>query len=248
MSKEILTFKSVQVDAQTIGSSVELPLSFFCDGHSFPNERITRLEEQRAVRWLLDQESCRRLFLGELGVASCNYRDSIPDSVFDQIRHRQGGDVDFVALESESPTHAACVEFKRVKVRVHADGKETVNGLEELEKLIRQGNQRQSMGFWKTFICAIAVVDNHLLETPNTLLRRGDPRDYQRVYHLGQHTAIHEDVGILLIEVAQPSGKDFGSRFGFGICKLKEAKVLEQPPNLTECLKTYFRQSSEGTV
>ena len=246
MSREPLFFDFVFMDTVTIGPGPLASTSFFQDGQAVSSDRIVNLWEQDVVAWILASVRRRDLLFSKICLAPGPYADSILDSEFPLTLTTQGGDLDFVMLEGGDSTQGICVEFKKVKVRIDPQGGESVNNLPGLETLIKQGNKRQSQGFRKTYICAVAVIDAHKFQTPNTLLRGMETPKVQAFYDLGSMAGIHSDVGILLIEIPQPTGKSFHEFSGFKICKIKEAGVLEQPPRLTEDLRTLFRSKAGG--
>ena len=246
MSRESLTFDCVIMDRIVIGPGPVTSVPCFQDGHAISPDRIVDLTEQEVIAWMLASEPCRSLFFSKICLASGPYADSVLELKFPLTLISQGGDLDFVMLEGGDPTRGVCVEFKKVKVRIDKQGEERINHLPALETLIKQGNKRQSQGFRKSYICALAVVDAHEFRTPNTLTRgMGSPK-VQALFELGSMAGIHDDVGVLLIEMPQPTGKSFKDFIGFNICKVKEAGVLEQPARLTEDLQALFRQSMKG--
>jgi len=246
MSRELLVFHFVFTDTVTIGPGPITSTLFFQDSHAVSLDRIVDLKEQDVVAWILASERRRDLFFSKICLAPGPYDDSILDSEFPLTLTTQGGDLDFVILEGGDATQGVCVEFKKVKVRIDQQGGERVNNLPGLETLIKQGNKRQSQGFRKTYICAVAVIDAHEFQSPNTLQRGMETPEVQAFYDLGSMVGIHSDVGILLIEIPQPTGKSFHEFSGFKICKVKEAGVLEQPPRLSEDLRTHFRSKAGG--
>jgi len=246
MNTKCLAFDFVYSDTITLGPGVQEPSSFFQDGPSLSSERITDEGEQKLVHWILCNVNRRQLLLSKICTNPGHHLDSILDKEFPRSAIPRGGDIDFIVLDGNNPTQGVCIEFKKVKVRIDSNGEERVNGLNELEKLIAQGNARQSQGFWKSYICAVAVVDSHQHKTPNVFLRRGERQEFKRFYDLANMSGLHPDVGILLMEVSQPTGKSFNAMFGFGICEVRPAGILAQPIRLTEELQALFRKSMEG--
>lgn len=246
MSRERLTFDCVFMDTVSLGPGPIGSTSFFQDGHATSPERIVELPEQEVVSWFLAINDYRDLFFSKICLSSGPYVDSVLDREFPLSLTTQGGDIDFVMLEGGDPSRGICVEFKRVKVRVDQHGEERINNLPGLETLIKQGNKRQSQGFHKSYICAVAVVDAHEFQTPNAVTRGMRSPKVQAFYELNSLSGIHNEVGILLIEIPQPTGKSFKELSGFKICKVKEAGVLEQPPRLTEDLQALFRSKLGG--
>lgn len=245
MSTELLAFKYTYFDCTPVDA--EKTMTLFHDDVPCSSERITNNNEQEIVKWILSNAQCRRLMLSEItDTPSEAYKDSIPDNSFPKCIRPKGGDIDFVILEDDAPSKAVCVEFKKVKVRIDRDGQERINNLGGLNQLINQGNERQSQGFFKTYICAVALIDSHQYKTSNVLVRGMNCGEVNRFYNLDSIGGIHSDVGVILAEIAQPTGKSFNEMFGFGVCTLKAAVILEQPSRLTEDVETLFKCSNRG--
>lgn len=246
MRTRTLTFDYIYADTVRLGPGTYDRVDVFVDHREGVGERISDRGEQDLVKWVLEDEVRRRYLISKICKAPGRSLDGIQDREFQLSKTPQGGDLDLVVLEHDHPSQGVCVEFKKLKVRLDPDGEEKVNGLDKLEKLVAQGNARQSQGFWKTYICAIAVIDKHESEAANIFARRAESPEMHRFYNLDGLSGIHQDVGVLLLELSQPTGKFFGELFGLGICKVKEAAVLEQPARLTEDLQALFRQPMKG--
>jgi hypothetical protein len=246
MSTGHLVFDYIYVDTATLDPKEFSAICLFQDEPSTLSSRITDQDEQILVRWLLSNDMRRQRFLSNISNGPGRYRDSIMDKEFPLSSTPKGGDIDLVLLEGDSLARAVCVEFKKVKVRIDSNGKELVNGLGGLKKLIAQGNARQSQGFWKTYICAVAVIDKHDAEAANVFARRPESQEILEFYNLISSSGIHPEVGVILMEVSQPTRKAYESMFGLGTCKVREAGVLEQPIKLTEDLQTVFRKPAGG--
>ena len=239
MSNKLLVFKYTYFDS--VHLDAEKTMKLFQDDVPYSTERITENYEQAIVKWILSNVQCRDLMFSEITDAPSAYKDSILDKSFPKSIRPEGGDIDFVMPEGGNPSKAVCVEFKKVKVRIDDDGRERVNNLDKLERLIQQGNKRQSQGFYKSYICAVALIDSHQYKSPNVFVRGMEGEDVKRFYNLDSIGGVHNDVGIILAEIAQPTGKSFNEMFGFGVCKLKDAVILEQPSRLTEDVQELFK-------
>ncbi len=239
MSKKLLAFKYTYFDSVHFDAVKTMKL--FQDDVPYSAERITDNDEQAIVKWILSNVQCRDLIFSEITHTPGAHKDSILDNSFPKSIRPEGGDIDFVMPEGDNPSKAVCVEFKKVKVQIDDDGRERVNNLSKLKQLIQQGNKRRSQGFYKSYICAVALIDSHQYKSPNVLVRGMEGKDIKKFYNLDSIGGVHNDVGIILAEIAQPTGKSFNEMFGFGVCKLKDAVILEQRPRLTEDVQELFK-------
>lgn len=211
------------------------------DDVEYSDERILRVQEQELVRGILSDRISREILFDEIDYPYGPFRDSVPDGEFPESVGRRGGDIDFVGLLGGFPSRAICIEFKKVKVKVFEDGSEKVNKLAALEQLIWQGNERRGQGFHKTYICAVAVIDSHERKTPNVLTRGASGEEIQQFYNLDCLGGIHPDVGIVLAEIVQPTGRSYKDMWGFGACLLRQASPQEQSTRITTDISSRIR-------
>ena len=244
MSTRLLIFDYIYVQTAKLGPGELERISLFMDQEEMSDNRITAHGESDLVSWILSNEVRRQHLFSKISHAPGRSQDGIQDRYFQLSKTPKGGDLDLVVLEGDRPSQGVCVEFKKVKIRLDSNGVEKVNGLDKLDKLIAQGNARQSQGFWKSYICGIAVIDKHKAEAANIFSRGPESQEIQKFYNLDRLAGIHADVGVLLLELTQPTGKPHDELFGLGICKVKEAGILEQPARLTEDLQALFRRNS----
>ena len=213
----------------------------FNDSLAISQDRVTRQIETDIVKWVINKDVCRKLLFNELSITSTLMLDGIKDKCFPNSMKPKGGDIDFICLQDNNHFQAVCIEFKKVKIRIDANGDERINHLGGLETLIQQGNLRRSQGFFKTYICVVSLIDNHLYKTPNIFTRRKSGR-YNCTYNIDEMQGINNEVGIILIEITQPTGKPYNEMFGFGTCNIKNAVGIEQSRNLTKEIEHLFRR------
>jgi hypothetical protein len=208
-----------------------------CDRYQ---QHVTDICEQDLVRWILGNSLCRQMFIPKVAQRYGQYRESIPHSKFYNSMSPKGGDIDFIILDGDNFTHAVCVEFKRIKFHVRPNGKCDINKIEELKRLIAQGNARYRQGFWKSFICPIAVIDSHEHKTSNVLVKDHESAGTRIIQKLCEMVGLQDSVGIIIVEITQPTVQSIDLMGGCAIVKVKDAIEQTQSVKLTDDLMTVF--------
>jgi hypothetical protein len=168
------------------------------------------------------------------------YRCEVPKANFDALQH-DGGDVDFVGINRCIPTEATCIEFKNVKVEIDNEGNEKVTKLLKLEKLTKQGNERRGEGFFKTYVAAISSIYSANCEIYNNYLPGMNSQEAKRIYNIQNDYSLDEKVGILIVEIVQPTNKNINDTCCFGVCVARPAKPQEQNEKITSDIKRIFK-------
>ena len=65
-------------------------------------------------------------------------------------------------------------------------------------------------------------------------------KEYKRIYEIHNLGLLDSEVGTLLIEIEQPTGKDFQKKGQINIAKLKESTKQSQSRQVTEDFKRIF--------
>lgn len=143
------------------------------------------------------------------------------------------GDVDILLWEDGNPNETIAIECKRVKVAVARGGKETANRLSQIDKGIKQATQLRNHGFHRTYVAFLILTDGRNKTKVNTMFRYAGSDTVAQVYNVPWHSELHADVGVIYIQITQPTGLDFSEMHGLGICIDKEAVKLQQSEKIT---------------
>lgn len=168
---------------------------------------------------------------------------SVADPII-QDRNKKPGDIDILLCSPEHAEQAIAIEMKRVKVSLTDDGSQKVNQLNELDEGIPQANGLQSLGFWKSYLMPIVVVDARAKKSPNTLLKYEVQDETRRIYEVPLQPALHHDVGVAYVEIVQPTGRSYNEQVVVGICIDKPACELQQPFDLTKRISTWLSHTN----
>lgn len=240
-SRRSLVFDYIHSHTVTIKPGTT-SITLFQDDAPYSSERIPNLKEEEIVSFILADQGKRQLFLSKITSQPGLFFEALPDRELPNGVASTGGDIDLLIIENGDPSRAIAIEFKKVKIRVDSEGEQRVNNLGGLSKLINQGNQRRSQGFYKSFICAIAVIDSAEFKTPNVIVKRTNSEPTERLYNLDSAEGIHPDVGIILIEVPQPTGASYRTLSGFGVCLLRLGTPQDQPSRITNDIYSLLRK------
>jgi hypothetical protein len=168
---------------------------------------------------------------------------------------RKPGDIDVLIVDPQLPQESVAIECKRVKIRVIAEGAHHVNLFEHVLEGVHQANALREFGFFQTYLCVIAVVDASAQQEWNIPNRGLDPA---ATHHYGEHKTLarfiafpgreelHKEIGILLLEVIQPTGGSITELPSLGICVHHPATPQTQRSCLTNKLAAYFHDRTCG--
>lgn len=104
--------------------------------------------------------------------------------------------------------------------------------------------QRESLAFHRNYLLIIGQVFGRNFTRENTLFRKARPETQEQIYEFQHRESLHEDVGIIFVEIVQPTGKSYKQQVNVCICIDKEAARLEQRADLTNRIKDLFQLKS----
>ena len=238
--RRILAFKTIVYDTNLIIPKVS-SYSFFQPHSSVSEESATIKSEQAMVRWLFSCSILKSLIIGEIAGYDTNIVSAIEvqQPIITEPNNRPGN-IDILICNKFRPEQTIAIESKRAKVVVYQNGSQKVNKLKEIEKGIKQANGLQSMGFWKSYLLLLIVIDARLKNGSNVIFKYGQHSETSSVYEVPMNASLNRDVGVAYIEIVQPTGKDINKMALVGICIDKRAQELQQGASLTERVRTYL--------
>jgi hypothetical protein len=232
--------RCVAFDTQTLRAGVTR-LEFFqaeAPGHV---DLATDLKEPELVKWLMADFGVRALILEALSLSAAAESYTEVRSPFIADPNRKPGDIDLLACEVSRPDQAVVVECKRVKVRA-AGGSERINRLEALSGADAQARELYRLGFSRTYLCVIAVVDGRGNDDQNFLFRGTSDTNYKRIIEFAWGVTLPEEVGLLYVEIVQPVQRAIAEAGMVCAAVPKAAKPRVQPEHLTACVDNYVRE------
>lgn len=215
----------------------------FTDYDVLQEDRVTEVPESRIIRALFSS-SAQDLIFPELGVSKNS-------SIFYDVREpvvqfgQQPGDIDVLIADGGRADLAIALQCKRVKVLALNHDEDKANKIDSIAGGVRQANlQRSTFGFYRNYL-VIIIQTVGKLRTRNNTLARGPSRDtLKKVYHFPQRESLHEDIGIVFIEITQPTGKSWTRMAQIAICVDQDAHRLEQPARLTNRIQELMHKTN----
>lgn len=198
-------------------------------------DKITDENEEQILRWLMFS-SGGQLLLDKLHLSrDARFQFSVRKPVVENPNH---SDVDLIICEPEFPQFSVGIQCKRVKIESLNEKQDEVNKLPDIKKAVVQANkQRENLGFHRNYLLIISQIFGRKFTAENAIFRKARPETRQRIYEFPQRESLHEDVGIIFVEIGQPTGKSFRHQVNICLRIDKEAKKLEQTSSLTNRVK-----------
>jgi hypothetical protein len=241
--KNYLVFDCINTDklvfkaGQTIRAGESFRL-FTTEDNGIEDKIIDESEEQ-ILNWLMSS-SGGSLLLDKLELPRNSQQAfSIRKPIVENPRH---SDIDLILCDPELPQFSVGIQCKRVKIEALNERQDEVNKLPDIKKAVIQANkQREIFGFHRNYLMIISQIFGRNFKHENAIFRKARPETRHQIYEFPQRESLHEDVGIIFVEIGQPTGKSFRTQVNICLRIDKGAARLDQPPNLTNRIKELFQ-------
>jgi len=232
----------IAFDAQTIPAGIydRLTASFFHDDLKFEDESSAKRDEQSILKWLFSRSELKEMIFEELSVKqNACHKLEVVDPIIENPR-KKPGDIDVLICEQKSPHEAIALECKRVKVIADDTGRDKVNKIDAIGNGVIQANAVMNLGFHNTCLAVLTVVDGRLRKEYNTLFRGSTDETFKRVYEFPQRNKLHKDIGIMFLELIQPTGKDITRMAAVAVAVDRRPMPRKQPVSLNNKISALF--------
>lgn len=218
-----VTFREIAFHwAQLRPGIVEL----FTDDGSLPPDRISQRAEQWLVGWLVNDAGARQLLCEMLQRSPAAFFRTAVQKPFYTANE---GDIDLLVCDPGSPHQAVAIECKRVKVYVEDEGNDSINRLDAVGEGVKQAKKLYGkFGFFQTYLAVISAVDSanrKRLNIPSRGItsesvpnRDTSTTTFRSILQFPRREELPSDIGIILIELVQPSGRAFQEQGIVRIC------------------------------
>lgn len=238
--KTVIPFQFIAYHLQTVPPGLR-ELMFFSEPQDTDAESAVNWYEQELLGWLFDNDRVRRLILRSLELREdATARLSVTDP-FIEKRGTEAGDIDLLLFDDRAPDRAVAIECKRVKVKVESFEPETVTKLNGLEKGVREANKLFKLGFSKTYLAVLIVVDGRYRKEFGMLSRGATGQQFKSVYQFSNLTELHHSAGLTFIEVVQPSTLSIDEMGYVGVAGEKRAIPVDQREQITNKIMSLQR-------
>lgn len=235
--KKYLEFKVTAVDTLAFNKGETLHAgetrSLYGNYEGLDEDDVTGQRESEILKWLMSS-SFRGLLLSELGVGSDAF--VVRNVVRPVIENSQGkpGDIDLLICDGGRADQAIAIQCKRVKVTALNQDDDNLNKLSDISGGVKQANfQRNNLGFHRNYLLVVIEAYGKKRSANNALFRGPSQQTFKQIYEFPMRESLNDDVGVIFVEISQPTGKSFRNMAVVGVCIDKEAARLDQPPSLT---------------
>lgn len=247
---EVLTYRQISFDTAHIapGRTVKATL-FEAAPHPYVDgsTRVTEFDEKPLVRWLMMTLPSREIILDELRLPATAFY--CPEVVRPFYAPGEG-DLDLVLCPQLNPREGFAVECKRVKVESVNEGQDRINKLQDIAGGVRQANKLYNgpFAFFQTYLAIITEVEasgQQAINIPNrgvrshTTPQRGDTRTttFRQIVEFPGRAELHNDVGIIFIEIVQPSRLSIDKQATIRVCVYRRAQRRDQCNSVTNRIR-----------
>lgn len=246
--RKVLAFRAIVVDSMLFPAGTQISagesFTFFSPDDHEEEELITEKKktEEAVIKWLLGSEA-RQLLLEELGAEPSSFVDySVRRPIIENPQEKPG-DIDILICDGSRAEHAIAIQCKPVSVIAFNQDEDDVNKLPDIRVAVLQANkQREKLGFYKNYLAVIVKAYGRKRQRNNVLFRGPTQNTFQQIYEFPQRESLHPDVGIIFIQIIQPTGKSYNSMVEVAVCVDQEASPLVQSARLTNRVKEYMQQ------
>lgn len=245
----VLAFKTILVDSHHLPAGTFLSegdaLEFFSAKDQPEEEMITQKEkpEEEIIRWILGSPA-KDLLFDELKIEPDSFVDcSVKRPVIENPQEKPG-DIDILVCDGGVAEHAIAFQCKPVTVTAFNQDGDDINKLPDIKDAVLQVNkQRDTFGFYKNYLMVIVKAYGRKRAESNILFRGPSQGTLKQIYEFPYRGRLHDDVGIIFLEIVQPTGKSFNRMAQINICVDKGAATLSQPSRLTNRVKDYMQRA-----
>lgn len=227
-SRAFCTFRSLP------GSCLGPIIRLFDDASPKSDERVTDRSEKEIVDWFIGMRPAREILLDELGLPADTYiQTNVAEPLLERNRREPPGDIDLILVPD--PRQAIAIQVKRIRVLADTTHRDRTPGrqLGNVTRLVEQANGSRKIGFCANYALVLIECDGTQRSEYNFLLRDTSPDVFRRIYHLAKDQPIHPDVGLIFVEITQPTNASVDYAAVVAVCEDKRATRLDQPPELS---------------
>jgi len=244
---EVLIYRQISFDTARVTSSQSPFCPTLFEATRYPyidgSTRVTEFEEKAIVRWLMLCPASRHIVFDELGLPPAAFYGM---EIVRPFYASGEGDIDLILCPRGSPNRAVALECKRVKVEIVNAGQDKINKLQGVAEGVRQANKlyKGRLAFFQTYLAIITEVAAPAQEgedipmrglRPHSTPQRGDTKSttFRQIVEFPGRDDLDDEVGIVFIEVVQPSRLTIDSQATVRVCVYRRAEKRDQMDTVT---------------
>lgn len=213
-------------------------LSFFHEVQG-PAVDGTALLERELVGRIMNDVRLAEMLFDTLGLPPGTVGAREVVQPFLTSRDAKPGDIDLLLCAPNFPHRAVAIEWKRIKVRQGGGGRQRVNGESGLGRAIPQVNGLRQLAFCQTYLGIVVVCTDLSDRKLNFVFRGLGEREFADVVRLVDGLPLDPAVGVLYVELAQPSPDSVAKAGVVSMGVLRPANPVEQASDLTATIRNW---------
>lgn len=194
--------------------------------------------------WLVAFSLARDLLIEEFGLPHNTYvQTNVIEPLLERDRRKPPCDIDLIIIPE--PSRAIAIQVKRIRVVAETTHRDSTPGrqLGNISKLIEQANGSREIGFCANYALVLVECYGPARAEYNFIARGASPGVFRRIYHLTKDQPLHPDVGLIFVEVVQPTPTSIDRAGMVAVCIDKPAVGLDQMPDLTARVRQFITRS-----
>jgi hypothetical protein len=224
------------------------PKSLFEDEVPYCSDRVTDKSEAEILNWILRTPPARDLLFTNLDLLPTTYaQTSVIEPVLDRKTTRKPGDLDLILVaQPADPSRVISIQAKRVKVEAVNTYRDNVSNrhLGNVSVVIEQANGSRGLGFHLNYAMILIQVDGMARSEFNFLARGTTEGQFNRIYDRAWNVPLHSDVGLIFMEIAQPTGASIENSGYIAISVEKRSRPIEQPVSMNAKVRQLIQERS----
>jgi len=202
---------------------------------------VTELSELELSRWAFEGPVLTPRLWSDLNLPRpAAVRFNVGEPLVGGGRQKPG-DIDVLVCAPHQPDQAVAFECKRVKIKAEAFETLQVGKLAGLADSTHQVGGLHGIGFSRCFLLVFVAADGRERSQFNFAGRGPTAALVRCVDDAICGLTIHPDIGVVSVELVQPTARGFEDAGGAGIRVLRSASGQRQPPGLTKRVEEYLR-------
>ena len=254
----VLRYRQLSFDTAHFAAGSPVPASFsLFDANADCANGVTAIgafDEKTLIRWLAGFGPTRGLILEQL---SRSPSALIWPEVVQPFYCPGEGDIDLVICERSAPNQSVAIEAKRVKVEIIGPEEDKLHKIRDIGKGVEQANRlHRKFGFFQHYLAVVTAVEA-IEQTDTNIPCRGlrsystdlfdDRKTHTRIVDFPGRNKLNPEIGIIFMEVVQPSRIGINARATFRICVHRPAQRRDQSQDVTNRLAALMMDTSDPT-
>jgi hypothetical protein len=223
-------FRAFDTFSAPPGATLDSPIRLFGGSGPESTEKVTDRTEGQIADWLVASPPACELLLEELGLGVNTFvQTSVIEPLIERHRRKPPGDIDLILVPE--PHRAIAIQIRRIRVLAETTHRDSTPGrqLGNVTKLIEQASGSREIGVCANYALVLVECYGPARSEHNFIARGSSAGVFRRIYHLTKDQPLHSDVGLIFVEIIQPTRTSVDRAAVVAICMDKPAIELVSP-------------------